>query len=187
MGGNIDEDVTGSQGDVRPLVVFSLDGQRYAIGLEFVQRVIRVVAVTALPNAPGILLGIVDLGGVIVPVVDIRQRFFHPHRAIRLSDQLVVAVAGTRTVALLVDEALGVLQMSSDRFVPSGSNVPAQQLVEGALKLEDGLVLIHDLRRLLSLDEQQAIDVALEAGVAAEIPKHERVPRNLEEGAARHD
>jgi chemotaxis signal transduction protein len=54
----------------RPLVVFSLDDQRYALALDCVQRAMRVVAITPLPEAPPIVLGIVDLGGVGIPVID---------------------------------------------------------------------------------------------------------------------
>jgi len=47
--------------------VFALDGQRYALALHQVQRVIRVVAITPLPQAPAIVLGVIDLGGVVIP------------------------------------------------------------------------------------------------------------------------
>jgi purine-binding chemotaxis protein CheW len=61
-----------------PLVVFSLDEQRYSLALDRVRRTMRVVAITPLPKAPPIVLGIVDLGGVVIPVINIRQRFNHP-------------------------------------------------------------------------------------------------------------
>jgi purine-binding chemotaxis protein CheW len=56
------------------LVVFALDDQRYALALTCVQRSIRVVAVTPLPGAPAIVMGVIDLGGVVIPVIDIRGR-----------------------------------------------------------------------------------------------------------------
>ena len=147
----------------RPLVVFSLDDQRYALPLASVQRSIRVVAITPLPEAPAILLGIVDLGGVVIPVIDIRKRLNHPPRDLRLSDHLVVATTGKRTVALLVDATLGVIEASPATYVPAGDIVPQLERVEGVVKLADGLVLIHDLERLLSLEEATAIDRALRA------------------------
>ena len=58
----------------RPLVVFSLDDQRYALPLARVHRCIRVVAITPLPEAPAIVLGIIDLGGAVIPVINIRRR-----------------------------------------------------------------------------------------------------------------
>jgi purine-binding chemotaxis protein CheW len=145
----------------RPLVIFSLDDQRYALDLASVQRSIRVVAVTPLPEAPPIVLGIIDLGGVILPVIDIRKRFNHQPREVRLSDHLVVAETGKRTVALLVDETNGVIEATLGSVAPADEILPGLGLVNGAMKLEDGLILIHDLERLLSLEEETAIDRAL--------------------------
>jgi len=152
-------------GSGRPLVVFSLDEQRYALDLGRVQRSIRVVAITPLPGAPGIVLGVVDLGGVVVPVIDLRRRFGHPPRDLRLSDQLLIASTPRRSVALLVDETNGVIEASPEGCAPASEILPSLALIDGAVKLEDGLILIHDLDRLLSLDEETAIDGAL--GLAA--------------------
>jgi purine-binding chemotaxis protein CheW len=145
----------------RPLVVFSLDDQRYALSLDQVERSIRVVAITPLPQAPAIVLGIMDLGGAVIPVIDMRKRFNHLAREIRLSDHLVVARSARRSVALLVDRTDGVIEYPKEGIVPAGKILPGIELIGGAVRLENGLVLIHDLDRLLSLEEETAIDRAL--------------------------
>jgi purine-binding chemotaxis protein CheW len=150
--------------DIVPLVVFSLNGQRYALPLDRVHRSIRVVAITPLPAAPAIVLGVVDLGGVVIPVIDIRRRFNLPPRDVRLSDHLIVATAGKRTVALLVDETKGVLEPGPESYASASAIMPRLDLVAGAVKLEDGLVLIHDLERLLSLEDETALEQALLGG-----------------------
>jgi purine-binding chemotaxis protein CheW len=155
----------------RPLVIFSLDGQRYALPLGRVQRCIRVVAITPLPEAPAIVLGIIDLAGMIIPVINIRRRFELPPRDASLSDHLIVATTGKRTVALLVDETKGVIEARSESYSPAGEVLPGLELVDGAVKLEDGLILIHDLERLLSLEEETAIDRALSATARNDGPK----------------
>ncbi|MBK8596616.1 MAG: purine-binding chemotaxis protein CheW [Holophagales bacterium] len=155
----------------RSLVVFSLDDQRYALALACVHRCLRIVAITPLPETPEIVLGIVDLAGVVVPVVDMRKRFHHPPRDVRLSDHLVVATTGKRTVALLVDDTKGVVEGSAGTIVPSGEILPGLEFVGGVVKLEDGLILIHDLDRLLSLDEETAIDRALGVHSGREAPE----------------
>lgn len=145
----------------RTWVIFSLGGQRYGVALAAVKRVIRVVAVTPLPKAPPIVLGIIDLGGGVIPVINIRERFGHRPRATALSDHLIIAAAGERIVALLVEETNGVLDSSPGDYAAAGDILPGMELVQGALKRADGLVLIHDLERLLSLEEGMAIDRAL--------------------------
>ena len=153
----------------QPLVVFALDDQRYALALDRVQRSIRVLTITPLPEAPAIVLGIIDLAGEVIPVIDMRRRFHHPPRGIRLSDHLLVAAAGQRTVALLVDETRGVTEVEPENLVPAGKILPRLEFIAGALKLANGLILIHDLERLLSLEEENAIEHALvvHAGSAA--------------------
>jgi purine-binding chemotaxis protein CheW len=151
-------------------VVFSLDDQRYALALTRVQRSLRPVAITPLPEAPAIVLGIIDLGGVVIPVINIRMRFNHPPRDVRLSDHLLIATAGKRTVALLVDETKGVIEISPESYAPASEILPRLELVDGAVKLADGLILIHDLNRLLSLEEETAIDRALSATSSSDAP-----------------
>jgi purine-binding chemotaxis protein CheW len=145
------------------LVVFALDDQRYAVALDSVRRAIRAVAITPLPEAPAIILGIIDLGGTILPVVNIRKRFNHPPRDIRLSDQFIIADTGKRMVALLVDETTGVIEAEPGSYSSANEIVPGLGIVDGAIKLQNGIILIHDLERLLSLEEEIAIDLAIRA------------------------
>ena len=144
------------------VAVFTLGDQRYALPLSTVERVVRVVEVTPLPQAPDIVLGVVNVQGRVVPVVNLRRRFRLPERAIALTDQLVIAHTTRRPVALVVDAVTGVLEYSAREAVGARDIVPGMEYVEGVVKLADGLVLIHDLDRFLSLDEATALDRAIE-------------------------
>jgi len=57
-----------------------------------------------------------------------------------------------------------VIEASPESYAPAGEILPGLDLLDGAIKLEDGLILIHDLNRLLSLEEETAIDRALSGG-----------------------
>jgi purine-binding chemotaxis protein CheW len=124
---------------------------------------VRVVEVTPLPQAPDIVLGVVNVQGRVIPVVNPRRRFRLPERDIALSDQLVIAHTTRRPVALVVDAVTGVLEYSGREAVGARDIVPGMEYVEGVVKLADGLVLIHDLDRFLSLDEVTALDRAIES------------------------
>jgi purine-binding chemotaxis protein CheW len=142
-------------------VVFVLDGQRYALHLSAVERIIRAVEVTPLPKAAEIVLGIINMQGRIIPVVNIRRRFRLPEREIDLSDQLIIANTIKRSVALVVDEVRGVIEQAQEEVVPAEAVLPGAKYVEGVVKLEDGMILIHDLNRFLSLEEERSLDKAL--------------------------
>ncbi|MEI7744488.1 MAG: chemotaxis protein CheW, partial [Chloroflexota bacterium] len=91
------------------VLVFELETQQFALPLRRVQRVLRSVAITPLPGAPSIVLGVVDIAGSVLPVIDMRARFGCPARAVHPSDQLVLAHTDRRSVALLVDATAGVV------------------------------------------------------------------------------
>ncbi len=142
------------------LVVFRLDGQRYALLLAAVERIVRAAEVTLLPKAPPIVLGALDVEGRVLPVLDIRQRFGLRKREITPADQFLIARTAPRTVVLVVDEAQGVIERSQDEIIGSARIVPGLEQFEGVVRLDDGLVLIHDLEKFLSLDEARALDEA---------------------------
>lgn len=143
------------------LVVFALDEQRYALHLSAVERIVRVAEVTPLPKAPEIVLGVINVQGHLIPVADIRRRFRLPEREIDLSDHLIIAKTSKRTVALVVDEVTGVIESPEQKLIPAKEILPGTDYVEGVMKLEDGLILIHDLATFLSLEEENTLDLAL--------------------------
>jgi len=143
-----------------PHVVFTLDEHRYALPLSVVERIVRVVEVTPLPKAPEIVLGIVNVEGQVLPVVNVRKRFRLTERETDLGDQLIIAHTAKRTVALIVD-GVGVAECRDQEVFPVEQILPAMEYVDGVAKLKDGLVLIHDLDKFLSLEEEEALDVAL--------------------------
>src|SRR5258706_9699265 len=85
------------------LVVFMLDAMRYALRLSCVERIVRVVEIAALPQAPEIVLGIINVHGEIIPVLDIRKRFCLPESELKLESHLVIARTTRRRIALAVD------------------------------------------------------------------------------------
>ena len=144
------------------LVIFRLNGQRYALPLPVVERVIQAVEVTSLPGAPAVVLGVINVAGCVLPVFNIRRRFFLPEREVVPADQFLIARTARHTVALVIDEVHGVIEHEPSAVVAADGMVPGLEQFQGVVKLDDGLVLIHDLEKFLSLDEAHALDAAME-------------------------
>lgn len=142
-------------------VVFRLDEQRYALALAVVERIVRAVEVTRLAHAPSIVLGVIDVEGRVLPVLDIRRRFLLPEREISPTDQFLIAQTARRTVVLAVDEAQGVIERPDNEIIGSAQIVPGLDQIQGVVQLDDGLVLIHDLEKFLFLDEARGLDEAM--------------------------
>jgi purine-binding chemotaxis protein CheW len=145
------------------LLVFVLDDRRYALRLSQVQRVILAVDAAPLPDAPGVVLGVIDVQGTLVPLFNIRKRFGVIERQVEPRDQFIIARTSRRNVALAVDHVMGVVDCSADRIVEPEAILDSLEIVAGAVQLPDGLVLIHDLDRFLSLPERRAMEDALQA------------------------
>ena len=154
---------------VTQFVVFHLDEERYAVPLAIVERIVRAVEVTSLPRAPAIVLGVIDVEGRVLPVLNIRQRFGLPDKEIKLTDQFLIAQTAQRAVVLVIDHAQGVIQLSSSEIVGPAKIVPGLEQIQGVIKLDDGLALIQDLEKFLSLDEARSLDEAMRQDVAHEI------------------
>jgi len=144
------------------LINFNLNDQKYALPLSAVIRIIRVVEITDLPKAPDIVLGIINMHGLIVPVFDIRKRFHLSQREMQLDDQLIIAYTSQRTVALLVDSVSDVAEIMEEQITAGEKILPGLMYVEGIAKTKDGMILIHDLEKFLSLQEEKALNEAIE-------------------------
>lgn len=143
------------------LLIFALEGQRYALPVASVVRVVRAAALTPLPKAPEIVLGILDLQGEIIPVINLRKRFRLPERPIGCDDQFLVVRTSSFPVALAVDDTQEVMQLDPEAVVEPEEIVPGTDYLCGVTRSEGGLVLIHDLDTLLFPDEEQQIAKAL--------------------------
>jgi len=82
---------------------------------------------------------------------------------VNLADQMIIATTAKRTVALIVDSVDDVIEISREKIIAAEQILPELEYVEGVMKTEDGMVLIHDLERFLSLPEEKTLDEAMEA------------------------
>lgn len=146
------------------LILLTVDGQGYALHLEAVERVLRMAEVTPLPGAPDVVEGVINIQGEVVPVVSIRRRLGLGQRAVGPADSLVVAHARARRLAIIAESVVGVVERPADAVVGAGDLAQGVQHIEGVLKTSDGLVLIHDLNRFFSPEEDRSLDLALEKG-----------------------
>ena len=143
------------------LVVFSLDEQQFALNVAAVERVVRAVEITPLPGAPAGVCWVIDLHGAVIPVFDLRAHCGRPSREVCATDHLVIARTARRKVALLADAALGVVSGSGTEVVAAAEILPHLEGIEGVVKLDGGIVLIHDLDKFLRLDEDDALASAM--------------------------
>jgi purine-binding chemotaxis protein CheW len=142
-------------------VVFRVAAERFALPLESVERIVRAAQVTPLPHSPAVVLGALDVQGEVLAVFDLRRRFGMPARELHPDQELLIANTRERRVVLVIDAAQGVLELGPGEKLATARIAPDAPLA-GVLTTEDGLVLIHDLEKLLTTEEARALEAALE-------------------------
>jgi purine-binding chemotaxis protein CheW len=162
VGGTLPTVATESQ-----LVIFAVDEQRYALRLDAVDRVVRAVEITPLPEAPPIISGIINVQGRVVPVVDLRRRFHLDERPVDIEDHFIIARSSTGRVALPVDEAHGLVRDMGGELVPAEEIVPNLNYVDQVFLLGSEMVFVLDVDTVLSDDEELALADSLRSVDAA--------------------
>lgn len=145
------------------LLVWTLDKQRYALPLDAVDRVVRAVAPTALPGAPAIISGLIDVGGQLTPLLDMRGRLGLPPRPVRAADNMVLARTERRPVAFFVDAIEPAIEVDDSAVTAIAAIADGTRHLHGVGKTAGALVLIQDLERFLSFDEEAELERALSA------------------------
>jgi purine-binding chemotaxis protein CheW len=136
-------------------LIFDLERVRYGLPVADVREIVRAVLPVPLPGAPGVVEGVINLRGRVVPVLDLRRRFRLPQRPIEPSDHLVIARSAGRLVALRVDRVVDLSRVAAGDVQDVADTRVA--------KLPDDLVVIQDLGALLSEAESSELDRALPA------------------------
>ncbi len=146
------------------LLVFHIDDRRYSVHLEAVERVVRAVEITPLPDAPEDILGVINVYGRIVPVLNVRKRLGLPGKEMELNDQLIIAHTSKWPLALLVDSVSGVLDYPVSQEVPISEILPDGFEAEGVVKLEEGLAFIEDLELLFHPSKADLLTAQTQSG-----------------------
>jgi purine-binding chemotaxis protein CheW len=141
------------------IVILELAGERYGVEIGKVQEIIRLQAITRVPNGPAFFEGVTNLRGKVIPVLDLRKRFGLEATTAGRESRIVVAELGEHTVGLVVDGVSEVLRVSGAAVEPPSSLVTSADsaFLRGVAKIDERLVLLLDLARILTSREQRGL------------------------------
>ncbi|MGE4506456.1 MAG: chemotaxis protein CheW [Desulfovibrionaceae bacterium] len=141
------------------LVTFSIGEEVFGVDILAVQEIIRLLDITRVPRAPHFVEGVINLRGKVIPIVDLRKRFDLPEKKYDKSTRIIVINMESITVGFVVDEVSEVLRIPANMVdtppgVVSGLDT---DYIDGVGKLDDQLLILLDLNRLLANHEMEAL------------------------------
>lgn len=139
-------------------VTFRLGNEKYGIDVMRVREVLRNTELAPVPGAPEYVIGIINLRGNVVTVIDTRERFglesVEPDDATRI----VIIETGDEVVGMMVDSVAEVVELRTSQIeiTPNVGNDDSARFIQGVSNMEDGLLILVDLKKLLGTQEAAA-------------------------------
>lgn len=149
-----------SDGNLIQLVTFKLGEEEFGVDILKVQEIIRMLPITRVPNAPSFVEGVINLRGKVIPVIDMRKRFgmtTSPHDS---QTRIEVMDLQGQIVGFVVDAVSEVLRIKESTVEPPPPVVAGigSEYMRGVGKLEDRLLILLDLDKLLSQTELSSLN-----------------------------
>ena len=145
----------GSEDPILQWVTFKLDNETYGINVMQVQEVLRYTEIAPVPGAPAYVLGIINLRGNVVTVIDTRQRFGLYNAEITDNSRIVIIEADRQVVGILVDSVAEVvyLRQSEIETAPNVGNDESAKFIQGVCNKNGELLILVELNKMMTEDE----------------------------------
>ena len=157
--------VQGSDADGSQFLTFLLAGEEYGVDILRVQEIKGWDSVTPIPNTPAYIRGVINLRGTIVPIIDMRRRFsleaveYGPLTVVIVLKVMHPEAGNSRVMGIVVDAVSDVYNVHSNEIKPApdfGSVVDVA-FVKGLATLQNNMLIILDIDRLLNSNELHAV------------------------------
>jgi purine-binding chemotaxis protein CheW len=148
-----------NESELLQMVTFSIGDEEFGVEILRVQEIIRIMEITKVPRAPEFVEGVINLRGKVIPILDLRKRFGMETRDHDKNTRIIVIEINKMIVGFVVDAVSEVLRIPANLVEPPPPVVAGleSEYISGVGKLEDRLLILLDLNRLLSSEEREAL------------------------------
>ncbi|MBE0437503.1 MAG: chemotaxis protein CheW [Methylomicrobium sp.] len=142
-------------------VTFRLGDEKYGINVMQVQEVLRVAEIAPVPGAPSYVLGIINLRGNVVTVIDTRNRFGLMSKETDDNSRIVIIETESHIIGILVDSVAEVVELRSSDIetAPNVGNEETSRYIQGVTSRDNELLILVDLNKFLSDEEKAELDM----------------------------
>ncbi|MBP8126616.1 MAG: chemotaxis protein CheW [Aeromonadaceae bacterium] len=152
---------TVAEDEVLQWVTFQLDRETYGINVMQVQEVLRYTEIAPVPGAPDYVLGIINLRGNVVTVIDTRSRFGLQPAEVSDNSRIVIIEAEKQVIGIMVDSVAEVVYLRSSEIdvAPSVGTEESAKFIQGVSNRDGELLILVDLNKLLSDEEWDELNL----------------------------
>ena len=135
------------------VIVFELVDKEYAIPVEYVMSIEKAPPITRVPGVEPFVMGVMNLKGTIIPIIDLRIRFGLERKAEDESTRIIIVSFNQVEVGFVVDSAKDVLEFPADLIEPQPQVVGLQEsdFINGVVKMERRLLILIKLEQILQV------------------------------------
>ena len=149
-------------GTDRELLTFTLGAEEYGIDILKVQEIRGYDAVTAIANAPEFIKGLINLRGIIVPIVDMRIKFRLGEASYDETTVVIILNVANRVVGIVVDGVSDVLTLTAEQIKPApefGAGMDTRYL-QGLGTVDERMLILVDIEKLMTSREMELVEAA---------------------------
>lgn len=143
-------------------VAFHMDEEDYGLDLKYVKEVILAVAIRKIPHSLAFVKGVINIRGMITPVIDLKRLFSNQNTKYGAKSHLVIAQKDQSLVALMVDEVYDVLSLRAEDLQTPQSTIPISHFLEFVGQAEGKLILLLNLAKILDTTKLCSLDRPLD-------------------------
>jgi purine-binding chemotaxis protein CheW len=150
--------------EILQLVSFNLGNEEFGIDILKVQEIIRMLQITHVPNSPQFVDGVINLRGKVIPVIDLRVKIGMNKKGHTATTRVIVVELSGKTTGFIVDSVSEVLRIPNNIIEAPPSIIVSgidSDFITGVCKLEDRLLILLDLEKILSVRESAELKMAI--------------------------
>jgi len=146
------------------LVTFRLGNEIYGINISTVREIIKIVDIANVPKAPHFVSGLINLRGIIIPVVDLRKMFDIKPFGNSVDNRIIVVDANERSIGILVDNVSEVRNLNSAEVEPVPNIVSGidNKYIDGVGKIDDQILILLRLDKVLCTENLMVTETVSE-------------------------
>jgi purine-binding chemotaxis protein CheW len=146
--------------ELNQLISFSIGEENYGVDIQKVKEVIRNREITRLPKTPSCIMGVINLRGDVIPILDLRDRFGLEHREYNEMTRVIVVEVDDRSIGMVVDSVSHVLRIGQAEIEPPPPIVGgiSQEYLHGVGKIGEKLIVLLNIDKILTVEEKVELD-----------------------------